>query len=334
MLTEQIQEALLLDAPFRSAQIFKWIGSGAQSFDDMTNLPKDLRLRLSETACVRSTSVSQKLADPDGTVKLQIRLHDGLAVETVLLTDSENRRTACVSCQAGCRMGCAFCKTGSIGFGRNLEAGEITEQFFHLEAETATRDNIVFMRMAEPTENLAAVRQATEVLTHPAGRNLSKRRITVSTAGIPEGIYDIADNGPAVRLAVSLTTADEELRRRLMPAAGRYPLAGLHDAVRYFCDKTGKRCTLEAVLLSGVNTTERSAEKLIDFARGLNVHINLIPWNPVKGFPFTEPSAKETAVFVRMLERAGLNVTVRTRRGRKIGGACGQLGSVMGKEDA
>lgn len=329
LLPEELTAALGFSQKFRGMQIFKWIGSGASSFEQMTNLSKEVRASLSEKAVLRSSRISQTLKDPDGTVKLQITLRDGLAVETVLLTDKENRKTACVSCQAGCAMKCTFCQTGQLGFARNLEPEEIVEQFLFLEAECGKLDNIVFMGMGEPMLNLPAIRKAVAVLTHADGRNLSTRRITLSTSGIIKGIYDLADNGPHLRLAVSLTTADEELRSKIMPVNVKNPLPELRKAIAYYAEKTGKRVTLEAALMAGQNTGKESAQRMIQFAQGINVNINLIPWNPVNGLPFSEPDTAEVRQFTTLLEQAGLNVTLRTRRGEKIGGACGQLGRTL-----
>lgn len=325
----EICEKLGLKQSFRGKQIFQWIGKGAESFDEMSNLSVQLREELKEKAVLRSTSVSKVLKDPDGTIKLQISLSDGLAVETVLLTDRENRKTACVSCQVGCAMKCAFCQTGALGLARNLCAGEIVEQFLHLEKHAGTLDNIVFMGMGEPMMNLPNVRKAIEILTNKDGRGLSGRRITLSTSGVIKGIYDLADNGPSIRLAVSLTTADADLREKIMPISKANPLPELRKAIEYFTQKTGKRVTLEAALLHDTNTSIESATNMINFARNLDVHLNLIPWNPVEGLPFSEPSGKECKNFVYHLEKAGLNVTLRTRRGREIGGACGQLGKTL-----
>jgi len=329
LLPEEICSFLSLSPSFRGVQIFKWIGTGVTSFDAMTNLSETLRTELSEKAVLRSSTVTNILRDPDGTIKLQITLSDGLAVETVLLTDREDRKTACVSCQAGCAMKCTFCKTGTLGLARNLTAGEIAEQFFFLEEAAGPLDNIVFMGMGEPMMNLESIRKVVTILTDKRGRNLSARRITLSTSGIIKGIYDLADNGPFLRLAVSLTTADDDLRSQLMPVSRTNSLKELRKAIEYYIEKTGKRVTLEAALLSGKNTGPESARHMIEFAKGLDVHINLIPWNPVEGLPFTEPSSAESAAFLELLEKEGLNVTLRTRRGRKIGGACGQLGKTL-----
>lgn len=333
LLPDEITESLNLQQKFRGLQIFKWIGSGITSFDQMTNLSKDVRQMLSERAVLRSSKVTQTLKDPDGTIKLQITLSDGRAVETVLLTDKEGRKTACVSCQAGCAMKCAFCQTGTLGLARNLTPAEIVEQFLFLEQECGHLDNIVFMGMGEPMMNLEGIRKAIAVLTDKRGRNLSGRRITLSTSGIIKGIYDLADNGPNIRLAVSLTTANEDLRTELMPVNKGNPLPELRKAIDYYAKKSGRRVTLEAALLAGKNTDKESAEKMISFAKGIDVNVNLIPWNPVSTLPFTEPSNSEVHFFVNYLEKAGVNVTLRTKRGRKIGGACGQLGKTSESSD-
>ncbi len=328
LLPAEICEQLKLPQKFRGVQIFKWIGNGVTEFDAMTNISNELRASLKEKALLRSSTVSNVLKDPDGTIKLQITLADGNAVETVLLTDREERKTACVSCQAGCAMKCAFCQTGTLGLARNLEPYEIVEQFLYLESIAGKLDNIVFMGMGEPMQNLSAIRRAIEILCHKDGRALSSKRITLSTCGIIKGIYDLADNGPSIRLAVSLTTANEDLRKELMPVArsSENSLSELRKAISYYADKSGRRVTLEAALMHDKNTDEISAENMINFARGIDVNINLIPWNPVASLPFEEPSNNEVKRFVDRLEKAGLNVTLRTRRGRKIGGACGQLG--------
>lgn len=330
LLSDEITEKLNLSQNFRGKQIFKWIGSGAKNFDEMTNLSLDLRNQLKQKAVLRSSKISNILKDDDGTIKLQITLEDGNAVETVLLTDKENRKTACVSCQAGCAMKCAFCMTGTLGLSRNLTAGEIVEQFLFLEEICGKLDNIVFMGMGEPMQNLGEIRKAIRILCNADGRGLSSKRITLSTCGIVKGIYDLAENGPHIRLAVSLTTANEDLRKELMPIAcsEENSLKNLRDAIDFYAKKSGKRVTLEAALLHQKNTDKESAENLIKFASNLDVNVNLIPWNSVKILPFEEPSKNEVHNFVKILEDAKINVTLRTKRGQKIGGACGQLGAL------
>lgn len=328
LIPSEIIEQLELSQKFRGDQIFKWVGYGVKDFDAMTNLSLDLRNQLKDKAILRCTTLENILKDPDGTIKLQIKLSDGNIVETVLLTDKENRKTACVSCQAGCGMKCAFCMTGTLGLSRNLLPAEIVEQFLYLEEIAGKLDNIVFMGMGEPMQNLSGIRKAVEILCHKNGRNLSSKRITLSTCGVVKGIYDLADNGPNIRLAVSLTTANEDLRKELMPVATakENSLSELRNAIKYYAEKSGKRVTLEAALLAKTNTDRESAQNMINFAKNLDVNVNLIPWNPVSILPFEEPSNNEVHNFVKQLEEAGINVTLRTRRGRKIGGACGQLG--------
>ncbi len=326
LLPEEISESLDINPKFRAKQIFKWISKGVPDFSDMKNLGKETISILSEKAVLYSSKITKTLKSEDGTVKLQITLYDGRAIECVLLIDREGRKTACVSCQAGCGMGCAFCQTGQLGFGRNLTPAEIVEQFLFLEKESGPLDNIVFMGMGEPLQNLPAIKKAVEILSHKEERALSTRRITLSTCGLVKGIYELADNGPKVRLAVSLTTADTELRSKLMPVTESNPLPELKKAIAYFIEKTGKRVTLEAALLKNVNTGNESARKLINFAKGLDVYINLIPWNPVPTLNFETPAEKECRDFVSRLEKEGLNVFLRIKRGSSIAGACGQLG--------
>lgn len=333
LIPSEIIEQLELSQKFRGDQIFKWVGNGVKDFDAMTNLSLDLRNQLKDKAILRCTTLENILKDPDGTIKLQIKLSDGNIVETVLLTDKEDRKTACVSCQAGCGMKCAFCMTGTLGLSRNLLPAEIVEQFLYLEEIAGKLDNIVFMGMGEPMQNLSGIRKAVEILCHKNGRNLSSKRITLSTCGVVKGIYDLADNGPNIRLAVSLTTANEDLRKELMPVATakENSLSELRNAIKYYAEKSGKRVTLEAALLAKTNTDRESAQNMINFAKNLDVNVNLIPWNPVSILPFEEPSNNEVHNFVKQLEEAGINVTLRTRRGRKIGGACGQLGKTTYK---
>ena len=327
---EELVDTLAPLPRFRAAQIFKWIASGVSSFDEMNNLPLELRKELAKRYTLRSHAAVETHRGSDGTVKLTIQLVDGAWIEAVLLADSK-RYTACLSTQAGCPAGCVFCKTGTA-FLRNLDSGEIMEQFLLLRAMVKDSiANIVIMGMGEPLLNLAELRRSLAVITGKEGLNFSRRRITVSTCGIVQGITGLADNGPAVRLALSLTTADEALRRRLMPITASQPLGKVKEALRHYQDSGGGRITLEAVLLGGINTRGEDAASIAQFARGLDAAINLIPWNPVKGLefegkPLREPSTEEVVSFTRRLEALGLNVTRRYRRGRGVMGACGQLG--------
>jgi 23S rRNA (adenine2503-C2)-methyltransferase len=302
----------------------------------MNNLPLELRGELAERYTLRSHTAVQQQRGSDGTVKLTIQLADGAWIEAVLLADNTKphhaaRYTACLSTQAGCPAGCVFCKTGAQ-FLRNLDSDEIVEQFLLLRAIAEDPiANIVIMGMGEPLLNWAELRRSLAVISDKKGLNFSRRRITVSTCGIVQGITELADKGPAVRLALSLTTADEGLRRRLMPITASQPLGKVKEALRHFQESGGGRITLEAVLLGGINTRSEDAASMAQFARGLDAAVNLIPWNPVKdlefeGKPLREPAAEEVGSFTRRLEALGLNVTRRYRRGRGIMGACGQLG--------
>jgi 23S rRNA (adenine2503-C2)-methyltransferase len=318
---------------FRAVQVFKWIAAGASSFDEMSNLPLALREELTRRFVLRSCALEGCYEDGGGAIKLRISLAEEAKIEAVLLTGENGRRTACLSTQAGCPAGCVFCGTGALGFTRNLHSAEIVDQFLFLrEAAACPVANIVIMGMGEPLLNLRELRKALAVITDKEGMNFSKRRVTISTCGVTGGIIDLADKGPDARLAVSLTTADEALRRRLMPVTKQYPLDELKEALRYFQRKGGGRVTLEAALLGGINTRREDAAALAQFAAGLDAAVNLIPWNPVKGLsfdgePLRAPSVKETAAFARRLETLGLKVTCRYRRGRSVRGACGQLGS-------
>lgn len=333
LMPREIHTAFGMDRPFRGTQAFKWIHKGAKTFGDMTNFPVLERERLSGLApSLYSSSVNEVLDDRDGSVKLKIRLKDGAAVEAVLLVDPEGRMTACLSTQVGCPMACAFCKTGTLGFLRNLAAHEIVEQYLHLVRLRGRIGNLVFMGMGEPLLNLDAVRTAIAILTHPDGFDLSSRKITISTCGIIPGILDLAENGPHVRLAVSLTTADNDLRSALMPVNKTWNLAELKSALLCYQEKSGDRITLEMAIMRGENSGSESARALAAWTTGLKVQVNVIPWNPVEGLPYHEPSRAEVDAFESELERLGVNAVRRAKRGRGVGGACGQLGDTLTPE--
>jgi 23S rRNA (adenine2503-C2)-methyltransferase len=322
-------ETLLTPLPkYRAKQIFEWVNKGAASFEQMSNLPLTLRAELDERFSLRKSSVIKKFEDEGGAVKLQIAVEGGI-IESVILTDGADRHTACVSTQLGCPAGCVFCKTGAIGFSRNLDHAEIAEQYFHIRETRPDIANIVIMGMGEPLLNLDELTKAISSLC----ASLSPRRITVSTSGIIAGIVRLADKGPPVRLAVSVTTADEKLRQHLMPISAANPLPELKKALRYHQQKHNRRLTLEAVLLSGINTRPEDAASMAAFAKDLDVIINLIPWNPVEnlcldGTPLKEPGHTEVEHFRAQLENHNLKTALRLKKGRGINGACGQLGLV------
>ncbi|MDR1900720.1 MAG: 23S rRNA (adenine(2503)-C(2))-methyltransferase RlmN [Treponema sp.] len=329
-LSPDVLSGILAPLPaFRSRQIWKWIVKGAKSFYEMSNLPLGLREELEARFAIYTSSITRKL-NGGGTVKLQIALVDGNKIEAVLLSDGEGRRTACISTQAGCAASCIFCKTGSLGFKRNLGAGEIVEQLLLLASLEKDISNIVVMGMGEPLLNLEELRKALSLIMSSEALGYSKRRITVSTCGIADGIRDLADHGPDIRLALSLTSARTRLREELMPITKSNPLPRLKESLRYYQGKGGGRITLEAVLFAGLNTGEEDAAETAAFARGLHTVVNLIPWNPVEGLAegrlLRSPEPQEVRRFARQLEKRGLKVTQRLEKGREVSGACGQLG--------
>ena len=319
---------------FRIRQIYKWICSGANSFEEMTNLPLAMRKELEEKYAICAGEVIRNLRDSDGTIKLGIKLPDGAVIEAVMLRDGEGRKTACLSTQAGCPLGCIFCKTGSIGFKRNLLAGEISSQFIHLKKIEKDITHIVIMGMGEPLLNLDELRKSLDYFMLKDGVNISKRRITISTSGIIKGIEDLACNGPDIRLALSLNTARSELREKLMPQTVENPLQCIKKTLLEYQQKWDRRITLEMVLLGGINTGLEDVKAAAIFAKGLNAVVNLIPWNAVDGLkfdgiPLKAPASGEVIDFKNALEKKGLNVTRRYGKGLRISGACGQLGQKM-----
>lgn len=317
----------LLTKSFRGIQIFQAMGNGAMAWSDITVLAKSERQALQEIGPFVSSRIELSQEDVDGTTKIVLALHDGAFVESVLLVDAEGRKTACLSSQVGCAMACAFCKTGDIGFKRNLSASEVIEQFLFLNKIHGPIDNIVFMGMGEPLANISNLRRAIAILHDSRGFNFSLRRITISTSGLCLGIRDLADNGPHTRLAISLTSVNEGLRTQLMPINAANPLSELRQALLYYQAKTGDRISLEMVVLGGLSEESMETAKFLEFTSGLNVQINLIPWNKVSGLTFEEPRRHELEALQTRLEASGLNVTRRYRRGKSIQGACGQLGS-------
>nr|AGS52376.1 ribosomal RNA large subunit methyltransferase N [uncultured bacterium contig00077] len=327
----EIEEALAPLPRFRASQVYKWITRGIDNIDQMTDIPLSTREDLKSRFRLFSSTVNSVFTDKNAS-KIVLTLNDGNKIEAVRLCDSKKRLTCCLSTQAGCPAGCVFCKTGSLGFSRNLDCAEIMEQFYNLRRQAGENpQNIVIMGMGEPLLNLAELKKAISIFTDKNGLNFSRRRITVSTCGILAGLYELTEKGPFIRLALSLTTADEPLRQKLMPVTRANPLAKVKEALAAYQDKSGSRVTLEVPLLGGINSRSEDAVSIADFAKGMDTVINVIPWNPVAGLefegnPLREPEKQETENFVSMLEKTGLKVTTRHRKGRKVCGACGQLG--------
>jgi 23S rRNA (adenine2503-C2)-methyltransferase len=314
------------EAPFRADQICGWIyARRVFAFEGMTNLSLDLRRKAAETfGEIVPREVKREISRKDGTEKSLWSLHDGQSVESVLLLQ-DGRRTACISTQVGCPLGCTFCATGQSGFVRNLSCGEIVGQFLAMEKQQETSiDNLVFMGMGEPFLNMGAFLKAVENLKHPKMRNLGARRMTVSTAGIVPGILALAEANPGIRLAVSIHAAEDELRDRLMPVNRRYPLSELFAAIRTYQEKTGDRVSIEYMLMEGVNDSRSQAMILADRLKGLKSYVNLISWNATCD-SFRKPSRERVEQFRQVLVSRGIEAEVRRERGEDIAAACGQL---------
>jgi 23S rRNA (adenine2503-C2)-methyltransferase len=316
----------VIDRPFRARQVHDALHRRAVAgFDEMTDLPRDLRDRLAERFRVGSPRAASRAASEDGTVKYLFELHDGATVEAVDIPDG-TRRTFCISSQAGCGLACKFCVTGYWGPGRSLTAGEIVGQVLAIRRDRElppTGYNVVFMGMGEPLMNLDAVRPAVELLTEA----VSPRRITISTAGVVPGIDAVAHWERRPNLAISLHAPDDERRSRLMPINRSYPLPVLLEALRRFPLERGRRLTVEYLLVRDFNDAVADADALSRCLAGLRAKVNLIPINPdpVLGEAMVPPSELRVEAFRARLERRGWVTTVRRRRGDDVSAACGQL---------
>ena len=324
-------EALVafLDQPsYRAKQMWRQIHQrGVLDASQMTDLPADLRRKLSDAALASPDPVEIQTSADGSTSKALLELTDGELIETVLIR-SAPRDTVCLSSQAGCAMGCVFCATGLQGLRRQLSVGEILRQAVLARAwareEGRDLTHVVFMGMGEPLANYANVSAAIDRLTDPDGFALSPRRITVSTVGVAPNIRRLAADHPRVNLAVSLHAPDADLRRELVPVAGA-SLDEIIEAVREHCDVTGGRVTFEYVLLDGVNDSRAHARRLADRLRGLRAHVNLIPLNPSPGVVGKRPPRRSVLGFQQALQERNVPATVRVEQGSDIAAACGQL---------
>ncbi len=328
---EELALILNLDKSFQGKQIYDWLVKGVTSFSEMTNLPKTLRERLSEEyPSVFSSTIAATQTDDEGNSKLALRLFDGNIIECVMLKDKEGELTACLSSQVGCAMGCKFCRTGTLKLTRNLHDFEIVEQFAQLKIlaqKLYSKDitHVVFMGMGEPLANLENVLSAISFLHDPKGYNLSHRRITISTCGLVPGIQELTRREIPVKLAVSLVAPEDAKRTSLMPVNRAYGLTQLRSALVAFQKESGRRFTFEYCMIHGVNTTEQDADNLQRLCRGLEVIMNLIPFNPCNELDFETPTEQEIKAFTNALTKRGVAYTIRISRGRSIKGACGQL---------
>ena len=324
------------DAVFRTRQILDAVWrTGAATLDVVSTLPSPLRVALAEAFrwdSVGATDVT--LADGGATEKALHRLDDGAVIESVLMhypaaTNRRERNTLCVSSQAGCAVGCPFCATGELGFGRDLLTSEILDQVRSAARRLAARGrrltNVVFMGMGEPLLNLDRVLEAVEALNDPARFGLGARHITISTSGVVPGIRRLAALGPQFTLAVSLHAARDPLRDVLVPLNRRWPVAEVVGAAREHAEATGRRISYEVTLIGGVNDTDADADAIIGLLRGELAHVNLIPMNPVAHTPWIASPMPVIERFASRLRSAGIQTTIRRNRGQEVGAACGQL---------
>jgi 23S rRNA (adenine2503-C2)-methyltransferase len=329
LLAEVAELVGTLGAPaYRARQIARWVyGRGVERVAAMTDLPAEFRDRLEEAARISALTVRRSTDASDGSAtKLLAACEDGQTVECVLMRFDDGRRSACLSTQAGCAMGCVFCATGLGGFARNLTTGEIVSQALAIRARADRRlSNVVFMGMGEPLANYEATVRAVRILAAPWGFGIGVRHLTISTVGLVPQIRRLAGEGLQITLAVSLHAPTDALRRRLVPVTERYPVAELLAACRDYQVATGRRLTFEYVLIDGTNDGDAEARELGRLLRGLVCHVNVIPLNPVAGIPLRRPAVARVRAFAGRLRAAGIRVTVRIERGTDIQAACGQL---------
>jgi len=319
---------------FRAKQILGWIHrKRAMAWDAMTDLPADLRSRLTEEFPEPRLVAILETGSADTTRKFLFRLADGQSVETVLIPASpasngemSDRRTLCVSTQVGCAYGCKFCASGLGGWKRNLSAGEIVDQLLQVESIAGERvGNLVFMGMGEPLANFDNLLRSIEILNAPWGVALGARHMTVSTSGLAPQIRKLAELPTQIRLAVSLHGATDDIRNRIMPVNAKYPLVELLDACETFHRAKKQRVTFEYILIRDLNDAPEQALALATLARRIDAKVNLIPCNPVEGLPWERPATVRQEAFLQALLRAGTNVTLRREKGSDIAAACGQL---------
>lgn len=318
------------EKPFRAKQVYDWLWSkNLHSIDEMTNLSKELRDKISKEFTINPISVDLLQKSKDGTIKNGVKLHDGLMVESVLIP-TETRTTACVSSQVGCSLNCEFCATAKLKRMRNLEVAEIVDQVALIDKQSKMYfdrplSNIVFMGMGEPMMNYKNVVDAIRKITSEDGLGMSARRITVSTSGIPKMIKMLADDQLKVKLALSLHSAIEHKRNEIMPFSTSFPLTEIMEAMQYWYEKTGSRITFEYCVWKGINDGDEDIRALIKYCRQVPSKVNLIQYNPIGEGKFDHRSIEAEEKYVRELEKAGITVLVRRSRGGDIDAACGQL---------
>jgi 23S rRNA (adenine2503-C2)-methyltransferase len=323
------------DKPFRGNQVYEWLWSkGAYSFDDMTNISKETRSALEANFVINHIKVDTMQRSSDGTVKNAVRLHDGLVVESVLIP-TNTRTTACVSSQVGCSLDCNFCATARLKRMRNLEPAEIYDQVIAIDKESRLYynhplSNIVFMGMGEPLMNYNNVLKAIDMITSPEGLGMSPKRITVSTSGVSKMIKKMADDEVKFKLAVSLHSAIEETRNKIMPFTKNFPLTDLREALEYWYSKTKSKITYEYVVWKDINDNKASIDALVKFCKYVPCKVNLIEYNPIDDGEFQQASPEAINAYIKSLDAHGIVAKVRRSRGKDIDAACGQLANKEG----
>ena len=318
------------DQAFRGNQVYEWLWSkGAHTFEDMSNVAKTTRKMLEDNFVINHIKVDTMQRSEDGTVKNAVRLHDGLVVESVLIP-TNTRTTACVSSQVGCSLDCNFCATARLKRMRNLEPAEIYDQVIAIDRESRLYynhplSNIVFMGMGEPLMNYNNVMKAIEMITSNEGLGMSAKRITVSTSGVPKMIRKLADDEVKFKLAVSLHSAIEEIRSRIMPFSASFPLIDLREALEYWYKKTKSKISYEYVVWKDINDNKASIDALVKFCKYVPCKVNLIEYNPIDDGEFQQASQESIHAYIKALEASGIVVKVRRSRGKDIDAACGQL---------
>lgn len=322
---------------FRAEQIFEWLyKKRVSSFDEMSNLSKGLREKLSESFKLTTLKTIIKQTSSDGTIKFLFELHDGYSIETVLMRHDYGN-SVCVTTQVGCRIGCTFCASTLGGLKRHLEAGEIVSQVVTVQKaldETDERvSSVVIMGIGEPFDNYENMLSFLKIINHDKGLNIGARHITVSTSGIIPKIYQFADENMQINFAISLHAPNTELRTKLMPINKAYKLDDLMEAVRYYIDKTGRRISFEYGLFGGVNDQVEHAEELALLLKGIKCHVNLIPVNYVPERNYVRTPRNQIFAFEKTLKQFGINATIRREHGHDIDAACGQLRAKERKEE-
>ncbi len=329
---EQLREFFVSegDKAFRGNQVYEWLwNKGAHTFEEMTNISKETRDMLEANFVINHILVDQMQRSSDGTIKNAVKLHDGLTVESVLIPTA-SRTTACVSSQVGCSLDCKFCATSRLKRMRNLNPDEIYDQVVAIDRESRLYhdrplSNIVFMGMGEPLMNYNNVLKSIEKITSEDGLGMSPRRITVSTSGVPKIIKKMADEEVKFNLAVSLHSAIDEVRTKIMPFNEHFPLKDLRESLEYWYAKTGKQITYEYVVWKDINDRTEDIDALVKFCKYVPSKVNLIEYNPIDEGEFQQAPDAAINAYVNALERNNITVTVRRSRGKDIDAACGQL---------